>query len=149
MANIIERFIAYAGDFERTLVDDDWSRLHQYFTDDAVYDVKSDSFGGRMSGPTAIFAGMKKSLDGLDRRFTKRDVEVTEPPQVTGDEMTVGWKVLYQLTDQPTFVLHGRSKVRYAGDKIVHLEDSFDKEAEDALATWRRQTGIAIDPSYT
>ena len=149
MANIIEQFIAYAGDFERTLADDDWGRLRQYFTEDAIYDVKSDAFGGRMSGPTAIFAGMKKSLDGLDRRFTKRDIEVTEPPQVTGDEMTVGWKVLYEISGHPPFVMRGRSKVRYAGTKIAHLEDTFENDTEKDLATWRRQTGIEVDPSYT
>ena len=30
-------FMQYAAAFEETFKDDDWSRLHQYFTPDAVY----------------------------------------------------------------------------------------------------------------
>ena len=37
--DILQQFLAYAGDFEKTLADDDWSRLHKYFCDDAVYDA--------------------------------------------------------------------------------------------------------------
>ena len=50
---IVERFLAYATDFEKTLADDDWSRLRQYFSEDAVYRVESDLFGCELSGPTA------------------------------------------------------------------------------------------------
>src|SRR5678816_3177764 len=44
--NIMEQFITYAGDFEKTFGDDDWTRLRRYFADDAVYEVKSNTFGG-------------------------------------------------------------------------------------------------------
>jgi len=39
--DIMQQFMAYAGDFERTLADDDWSRLSGYFADDAVYEVRA------------------------------------------------------------------------------------------------------------
>src|SRR6185503_5087987 len=92
--DIMQQFLAYAGDFERTLADDDWSRLRRYFADDAVYEVKAP-FGCRLTGPTAIFAGIKKSLDGFDRKFAKRDIEVTSGPEVSADEIRMGWKVVY------------------------------------------------------
>ena len=148
--SIMQQFIAYAGDFEKTLADDDWSRLRRYFADDAVYEVKSSAFGCHLTGPTAIFAGMKKSLDGFDRRFTRRDVEITDGPRVDGSEMQMGWKVVYHLEGEPSFTLPGRSTVRYAGDKIVYLADAYDDAAVGAdFAAWQRQTGIALDPSYT
>jgi hypothetical protein len=148
--NIMEQFITYAGDFEKTLVDDDWARLRRYFADDAVYDVKSNAFGCRLVGPTAIFAGMKKSLDGFDRHFSKRDIEVTDGPTVDGDEMRMAWAVVYSVEGQPPFTLRGRSSVRYGGDKIVYLSDVYDDAAVGAdFAAWQRQTGIALDPSYT
>src|SRR6185369_14569969 len=81
--DIMRQFLAYAGDFERTYADDDWSRLYQYFADDAVYEVKATSFGCRLQGPQAIFAGIKKSLDGFDRKFEKRDIEVTSGPEIS------------------------------------------------------------------
>ena len=145
----MQRFLAYAGDFEKTLKDDDWNRLRQYFADDAVYEVKATSFGCRLSGPAAIFAGMKKSLDGFDRQFASRDIEVTSGPQIAGDELTMGWKVVYHKAGVPSFVLRGRSAVRYAGDKIAYLSDAYDASAEDEFTTWQRASGMRIDPSYT
>lgn len=148
--SILQQFIAYAGDFEKTLADDDWTRLRRYFTDDAVYEVKSNVFECRLTGPTAIFADMKKSLDGFDRRFTRRDVEISDGPSVEGDEMQVGWKVVYHLDGQPSFALPGRSTVRYAGDRIAYLVDAYDDATVSAdFSAWQRQTGIALDPSYS
>jgi hypothetical protein len=147
--DIIQRFIAYAGDFEKTYVDDDWTRLHQYFAADAVYEVKSTSIGCRLSGPAAIFKGIKKSLDGFDRKFATRDIEVTSGPEVSGDEMQVGWKVTYTKPGVPTFVLRGRSTARYAGDKIAHLCDAYDAAMDAQMAAWQRDSGMAIYASYT
>ena len=57
--SIVERFMAYAADFEKTLADDSWSRLPQYFSEDAVYRVEADLFGCELTGHDAIFTGMK------------------------------------------------------------------------------------------
>ena len=147
--DIMQQFMAYARDFERTLADDDWTRLQQYFADDAVYDVNAEGFGCHLTGPSAIFAGMKKSLDGFDRNFTKRDIEVTSGPEVSADEIRMGWKVIYTKEGLPPFVLSGRSAVRYAGDKIAHLADSYDPSVAVEFAAWQRESGVALDPSYT
>jgi hypothetical protein len=146
---IMRQFLAYAGDFERTLADDDWGRLRQYFADDAVYEVQARSFGCRLTGPSAIFAGMKKSLDGFDRKFTTRAIEITSGPEITGDEMTMGWQVVYTKEGVPPFVLRGRSTVRYAGDRIAHLLDVYEPAMEDEIAAWQRSSGMAVDASYT
>jgi hypothetical protein len=147
--DILQEFFAYAGDFERTLADDDWTRLGRYFADDAVYEVQADLIGCRLSGPAAIFAGMKKSLDGFDRRFTKRDIEVTSGPEVSGDEVRIGWKVVYSKEGLPPFVLRGRSSARYVGRKIAFLTDAYDPRVADEFAAWQRESGVALDPSYT
>jgi len=149
MDNIMQQFMAYAGDFEKTLVDDDWTRLRRYFADDAVYEVKAKSFGCHLTGPTAIFAGIKKSLDGFDRKFAKRDIEVTSGPEISNAEIQMGWKVAYSKEGLPPFVLRGRSTVRYGGDKIVYLADSYDPSVEAEFAAWQRESGVQLDPSYT
>jgi len=146
---IMQQFVAYAGDFERTLADDDWSRLQQYFNDDAVYEVKAESFGCRLTGPAAIFAGMKKSLDGFDRQFAKRDIEVTGRPEISGDDLRMSWKVVYTKEGWPPFVLRGRSEVHYAGGKIAYLADSYDPSVAVELADWEKKSGVRLDASYT
>jgi len=146
---ILERFLAYAADFEKTLADDDWSRLRQYFGDDAVYRVESDLFGCELTGPDAIFAGMKKSLDGFDRLFSEREIAVTEGPSVEGDELRLAWTVTYHEHDAPDFVLRGRSLARIRDDRIELLVDSYDERAEAGFADWMRETGSKLDPTYT
>ena len=145
----LQRFMAYAGAFEKTLADDDWTRLRQYFADDAVYEVKARSFGCRLEGPDAIFAGMKKSLDGFDRKFTGRDIEVTSGPESDGDELRLGWTVTYKKGGWKPFVLRGRSVARYRDGVIVRLCDAYDPSVEAEFASWRRETGIGVDASYT
>lgn len=146
--DILQAFMAYAGDFERTYLDDDWTRLRRYFTDDAVYEVEAETFGCSLQGPAAIFAGIRKSLDGFDRRFETRDIAVVDGPVAAGDELRVGWTVTYGRAGVPSFVLRGRSTVRFRDDLIARLTDSYDPAAERELAEWRRSSGMAVDVSY-
>ena len=146
--DILQSFLTYAQAFEETYRDDDWSRLHQYFASDAVYDVRATSFGCHLVGPRAIFAGIKKSLDGFDRRFDAREMAITSAPEVSGDELRVGWTVTYRKAGMAPFVLVGRSSARYAEGRIAHLVDAYEPEAERAFATWQREHRMPIDPSY-
>jgi hypothetical protein len=91
---------------------------------------------------------MKKSLDGFDRKFARRDSEVTDGPHVAGDRMEMGWTLVYHQEGLPSFVVRGRSSVRYSGGKIVHLEDSYDPSMDEAFAAWQRESGVNLDPSY-
>ncbi len=40
--SILERYQAYAAAFEESYVDDDWSRIGPYFTENAVYEGDPD-----------------------------------------------------------------------------------------------------------
>ncbi len=53
-----DRYRAYAEAFELSLADDDWTRLEQYFTEDAVYrpDGTPDS---DVTGRDAVLARLK------------------------------------------------------------------------------------------
>jgi len=142
------RFFAYAQDFEQTFLDDDWSRLAQYFQPDAVYEVRNVPFGCRIEGPEAIFRGIKKSLDNFDRRFAERRPEITDPPAEAGDSVSVGWAVTYVKPGAPAFVLRGRSTARFRGDRIVHLVDEYPDGMADEAASWSRVHAPDLDASY-
>ena len=45
--SIVDRYQAYADDFEKSYEDDDWSRIAQFFTENAVYE-------GDPEGPRAL-----------------------------------------------------------------------------------------------
>jgi hypothetical protein len=144
----LARFMQYAAAFEQTLADDDWTRLRQYFANDAVYEVTSDSFGCRLTGPDAIFKGMKKSLDGFDRKFDTRAIDVTKGPDVDGDRISMEWAVTYQKAGKTPYRLRGRSAVRYRDGAIVELADSYDASVAAEAAAWMEQNGVLLDPSY-
>ena len=146
--SLVQRFMAYAADFEKTLADDDWSRLGQYFSPDAVYRVESSLFGCELTGRDAIFGGMKKSLDGFDRRFPAREIQLTDGPEVEGDELRVSWTVTYHKEGLPDFVLRGRSRARIEDDEIVLLVDSYEDVVNTEIADWMREAGVQLDPSY-
>ena len=144
----LKHFLAYAADFEKTLVDDDWTRITPYFSDDAVYRVESDLFGCELHGPAAICQGIKKSLDGFDRKFPGREIAVTSGPDIKGDELRIAWTATYQKDALSPFVLRGESFARLSGNKIALLVDSYDERVTPEAQAWMRETGIELDPSY-
>jgi hypothetical protein len=142
------RFARYAQDFEATYDDDDWSRLERHFAPDAVYEVRNVRFACRLVGRDAILGGLKKSLDGFDRRLPKRGLAITDPPVEDGDAMTVGWTATYEPSGAPAFVLHGRSTVRYRGEVIAELVDEYPDGMSDAVERWGRAHVPGMDASY-
>ena len=145
----LECFAAYAADFEKTFKDDDWSRLERYFAADATYQVKGEPFATKLTGRDAIFKGIKKSLDGFDRRFATRDIALEGVPEVEGDTVSLPWAVTYNRAGNPPLVLRGRSSAKFADERIVELTDSYEQPAIEVTTTWMRQHGRDLDPSYT
>ncbi len=147
--NVLEQFFAYAGDFEKTCVDDQWQRLRQYFHDDATYEVKASSIPCLLEGPDAIFAGIKKSLDGFDRKFDKRELALIDEPVIEGNQISANWAVTYRKNEFDPYVLRGQSVAEYRDGKIAALSDTIDPAAETTLGEWVQATGFSVNPSYT
>ena len=99
----------YAADFEKTLADDDWSRLRQYFAPDAVYEVKAPGFPCR-SRARRDPQGHEESLDGFDRSSTAARVDVTKGPEITTDGISMSWAVTYREAGKTPYVLRGRER---------------------------------------
>ena len=147
--NVGARFMAYAADFERTYADDEWGRLRAHFCDDAVYEVKSPSFPCRLIGPDAILEGMKRSLDGFDRRFDSRNISVVGAPVIEGDELRVSWNATYRKGDFEPFVLRGSTVATVRDGALATLSDIYDDAVEGELEAWMKVTGMQVNASYT
>lgn len=145
-------FMDYAAAFEQTYIDDDWSRLAPFFPRDATYEVRGGPFACTISGRDAIFAGLKKSIDGLDRRCAERQIELTDGPNVTdtgrGHELSVGWRVSYRYGDAPKVVLPGRSVFTIADGVIVGMRDEYVDEELAGVGAWMLEYGEGLDGSY-
>ena len=133
--SILDRFLAYADDFEKSLVDDDWARIEPYFTADALYDGEP-----RAEDRAAVLAKFKASVDGFDRRMDSR-TPVFQRPSVDGNTLTMRWRVTYAKAGLPDLVISGVQTVVFAGDRIARLSDTLDPGRQAAIDAWMAEHG--------
>ena len=152
MDQALQVFMDYAAAFEETYADDDWSRLTSFFPEDATYEVQGGPLACEITGREQVFAGLKKSLDGLDRRCDDRKIELTDGPNIIdaggGSEISLGWKVIYQYKKAPKVSLPGRSVFNIADGVIVAMRDEYDDDEMQAVGAWMLEYGEGLDGSY-
>jgi hypothetical protein len=152
MSDAIHIFADYAAAFEQTFEDDDWSRLEQYFAEDARYVVSGGPLACEVEGRDAILAGMRKSIDGFDRKFTHRDLQLTSGPTVgstdDGDVVRMTWNVHYQMEGAPDMNLPGGSMVLIREGVIQLLQDEYQDEELGDVGAWLAEHGAGLDAAY-
>lgn len=136
--HILERFQAYAEDFEKTYVDDDWSRIRPYFSEDAIYEVRgmpASQLSGK--GRQGVVDTLKQSIDDFDRRCASRKLELTAPPQVDGQAVIIQWRGVYTVDGGEDLVIAGQEVATYNGaGEIESLIDTYDEEAARGFEAW-------------
>ncbi len=136
--SIQDRYQAYADAFEESFVDDDWSRIEQYFTEDAVYEGDPDA-----EGRDAVLAKLKGGVDAFDRRMDSRTPDF-HTPTVDGNALTMKWTVTYTKSGAPDLAITGTETAIFEGDRIARLRDDFDPAAEKALGEWMAKHGAKL-----
>ncbi|HSS00696.1 MAG TPA: nuclear transport factor 2 family protein [Kofleriaceae bacterium] len=142
----IERFLAYAAAFEQTYADDDWRRLEQYFTEDATYRVSGLPTAYELKGRDNILRGIRKSVDGFDRKMTVRTIVPTAPPTENDGKVTFRGFVRYQREGSPPVELHATLVAELDGDRICSMHDTFNIDA--AGQQWLERYARDLDGSY-
>ena len=136
--SILDRYQAYASAFEESYEDDDWSRIEQYFAEDAVYEGDPDAVGR-----DAVLAKLKAGVDAFDRRMDSRTPDF-QTPSVVGGTLTMNWSVTYTKADLPDLVISGVETAVFDGDRIKLLRDDFDPAAQKAMGEWMAKHGAAL-----
>ncbi len=152
MDQAIQVFMNCAAAFEETYVDDDWSRLKPFFTENATYEVRGGPLTCAIEGREAILIGLKKSVDGLDRRCDERVLEVKGGPHMravpAGQQVSLDWVASYRRGDSPVIGLPGRSVFTVADGYITAMRDEYDDAALAPVGAWLQQYGVDLDGSY-
>lgn len=152
MEQAIQVLMDYAAAFEQTYIDDDWTRVAPFFAEDASYEVRGGPLACKIIGREGILHGLKKSIDGLDRRCDDRIIKVTGGPQATstddGYELSIDWHVSYQYGDAPQAGFAGHSVVNIADGVIVALRDEYAPEEMERFGAWMLEYGEGLDGSY-
>ena len=126
------RFLEYAEAFEQSLIDNDWLRLAQYFTENAVYDSGD---GDPAQGREAVLAKFESAVDGLDRLMDKRVLDFT-PPLTEDDTVNIEWTARYSKAGVPDLEVGGMEFARFEGQRIAHLRDEFKPGAMNSFVEW-------------
>lgn len=145
----LQVLFAYATAFEQTYDDDDWSRVESFFAPDAVYEVRNSALACRLEGRGAVLAGIKRSLDGFDRRLPKRALEVVDGPHEDGDAVTMGWTATYRVSGSAPLVLRGRSTARCRDGLIVELIDEYPDGMDAEVGVWLAEHDPGANPAYS
>jgi len=138
--NNLERFQAYADAFEETYADDEWQRLEEYFTADAVY---APGDGTEAVGCDQVLARLRDGVNGLDRRFDSRALTAT-PPSSQGDTVSLSWQLTLSKTGAPDVTATGVEHATYTDGAISRLEDVFDEGTAEALGEWMAAHGDSL-----
>jgi len=136
--SIIDRFQAYADAFEDSYIDNDWARLAQYFTEDAVYEGDPEAVGR-----DAVLAKLQGGVDQFDRKLDSRTPSF-ETPTVAGNTLTMKWTVTYAQSGAPDLAISGVETAVFEGERIARLRDDFDPASQKALEQWMAANGASL-----
>ena len=127
--SLLNAFAAYAEAFERAFAGDDWSVLDAHFTEDAVYEtISAPPFANRTAGREAVKAHLRGSVNGLDRRFDTRTLELLEGPTESADRVWMRWAAVYTRSGAPDLRMEGEETAVFEGTRIKRLEDRIPAE---------------------
>lgn len=141
----IQHFVRYAAAFEKAYASDEWSEIGSLFCEDAVYEVQLEApIGGRFEGRDAILAYFRRVLDGFDRHFATREVELLEGPREEGDSVWVRGSARYTADAVPDLRFELEETVWFDGGQIRRLEDRYDAQTQRALGEYLRTHGAKL-----
>jgi hypothetical protein len=136
--SILDRYRAYADAFEESFEDDDWSRIEEFFAENAVYEGDPDA-----RGRDAVLAKLKGGVDAFDRRMDSRTPDF-QTPTVDGNTLEMSWQVTYTKAGAPDLVISGKEIAVFEGDRIAVLRDVFDPKAQKGMEQWMAAHGALL-----
>ena len=133
--SIIDRFNAFAEEFEACVTDDHWERLEEYFTENATY-WNVGSPDPRVEGRSAILDYLKNDVSNNDRRFTSRELRALSSPKVVGEKLSRNWRCTYKLLGAPDLVIEGEARYEFVGELILSIEEEITSESKERYLEW-------------
>jgi hypothetical protein len=105
--------------------------------------------GQRHEGRKAILDGIRKSVNGFDRKFTVRRIEVRAVPESIENGLAVPWSGTYEKEGLPPLTIRARTEARYEGDRIIYIADVYEDDPTGETTRWFLRHGADFDGSYT
>jgi hypothetical protein len=143
--DLVERFLAQGRDFERSFLDDDWSRMEQHFAADAVYETLGLG-GERFVGRAGLLGALRRAVTNFDRRCDSRTLVTTAGPVRDGVEVTREWACTFTLKGAPDLRIEGSERAVYRGELIERLEERLTPQSRQSLTVWLAAYSARLPP---
>ncbi|MGI9589955.1 MAG: nuclear transport factor 2 family protein [Myxococcota bacterium] len=135
--DLVDRFQQYAAAFEEFFESDDARTLEPFFCENAVYEITGgEPLAGRHEGRDAVIDHLRSSLQGFDKRFDSRQLELLEGPALRDGAVWLRWRASYKTPGLPELVIDGEETAHFDGDRISLLADDFPPEAAPLMKHW-------------
>jgi hypothetical protein len=144
--DIVECFDDQSRDFERTFLDDDWSRMEPHFAPEAVYETFGPG-GQRFDGRPALLAALRRAITNFDRRCDSHTLVTTAGPFRDGVEVTRQWACTFTLRGAPDLTIEGDERAVYRGEVIELLQERVTPQSRLALNEWVAAHGQRLAPA--
>ena len=144
----LQVFGEYAADFEATFADDDWTRISSRFHPDVRYVVTGSPYDCELSGREAVLTGLKKALDGFDRRFDNREISANGDPEVGPGKVSFPAHCLYEKSDLPTLTFVLTETVELNDEGLITLIHDDYPAGQDHVDEWLNAHKAEFDPTY-
>jgi hypothetical protein len=72
-------------------------------------------------------------VNGLDRRFDERELELLGTPRAGEDWVELDWRSTYRKAGLPDLVFSGCERAEFAGSRIRALQDRLEPGADERI----------------
>ena len=139
------RFAQFADDFDRTVEDDDWSRIRVHFAEDAIrQENEPPLIQLRLEGIENVIAQWQEMVERFDRRFDRRILVRTGPVEQAGNIVSMPWVGIYLVEGTPALLGEGREFATYEGDRIQLLRTTWVDGTAERMMGWAAAYGSRV-----
>ena len=143
-------FLAYARDFEIACLSGQWSLLERHFAPAAVHRVPGEGpLATDDRGRDAVIAGLRRSVELLDRRFDARVPEIVDGPTVRDDGLWMRWRLSFRRAGLPPLELEGEHVAAFENGVITRIDETLLDGADRRAAEYLARHDAALRPVAT
>lgn len=144
----LELFFAYMRAFETACLSGDWSPVAACFAPDARHDLPGGGpFGASTCGREAVVAGLRASVEGVDRRFDARIPEIVTGPEPTPEGVVMRYALALRRAGLPELRFEGDHRTVFEKGRIVLLEDVPAPDTAARAAAYLAEHGAKLKPA--
>ncbi len=144
----LRRLWDYARAFELATVSDEWSVLRPLLAEDATHLVHSEPpFAQHDEGADAVIAGLRRSVDTLDRRFDARLPEVIAGPLLRDDGVWMRFRLRFEREGLEPLEVEGDHLVRFEAGRIAWIEEWVDVADARRVAAYLERHDAELRPA--